>query len=499
MSKRTLEVVMRRFSLITTLAVALWGACTAQAHAYVFWTDGGTDSIGRANLDGTAADNGFMNGASAVRAIAVDDRHLYWTEPQTGAIGRANVDGSDADVNFIAGAGTAVAIAVGDRYIYWADLPRAAIGRANLDGSGVDRSFITGIRGTTGLAVDDRYLYWASGGDGTIGRAKLDGSAVNGSFVTGANVPVAVAVDDQHVYWTSRGADAIGRANLDGTGADESFIIGAGAPWAVAVDARHVYWTSDATSAIGRAKLDGSGADPVFVATASAAKGLAVDGGPAGTASGSASELSFGSQPLGAFGPPRALTISNSGHGSLEIDAARISGAGEDDFLVSHDSCSHRTLAVGDSCAVRMRFGPSVVGARQATLALMSNDPASPRLVTLQGIGAQSAHGPAGPAVPAEPAPAGPPTRFRRLRLVICGTLKAHGRRCRSRLATGPATFTAPRRARACLTRHGRMYATGTARRGRLVLHSHRRLRAGHYTLTLRSRGATTRTPITLR
>jgi hypothetical protein len=53
------------------------------------------------------------------------------------------------------------------------------------------------------------------------------------------------------------------------------------------------------------------------------------------------------------------------------------------------------------------------------------------------------------------------------------------------------------------VTRRHVIYATGTARNGRLVLDARRRLRAGRYTLTLRhwSNGhlSIARTPITIR
>ena len=76
-------------------------------------------------------------------------------------------------------------------------------------------------------------------------------------------------------------------------------------------------------------------------------------------------------------------------------------------------------------------------------------------------------------------------------------------RRCKTRLIRGTATFTIPAGARASLTRHHVLYATGTAHRGRLVLHARRRLPAGRYTLTLRHRRdghpTITRRPITIR
>ena len=65
--------------------------------------------IGRANLDGTGVDNGFITGTGGgfgEGSVAVDAEHVYWTHYEcgpgptgetqcTGAIGRANLDGTE--------------------------------------------------------------------------------------------------------------------------------------------------------------------------------------------------------------------------------------------------------------------------------------------------------------------------------------------------------------------------------------------------------------------
>ena len=64
--------------------------------SYVYWTNFSTGTIGRANLDGTGADQGFISGASGPAGVAVDASHVYWTNFSTGTIGRANLDGTGA-------------------------------------------------------------------------------------------------------------------------------------------------------------------------------------------------------------------------------------------------------------------------------------------------------------------------------------------------------------------------------------------------------------------
>jgi hypothetical protein len=120
---------------------------------------------------------------------------VYWTNLNTGTIGRANLDGSGANQRFITGATRPSGVALDDRYIYWANALAGTIGRANLDGSGADQGFITGASNPQGLAVDDRHVYWTNRGTGTIGRADLDGSGADQGFITGAGDPLGVAVD----------------------------------------------------------------------------------------------------------------------------------------------------------------------------------------------------------------------------------------------------------------------------------------------------------------
>ena len=212
--------------------------------------------------------------------------HLYWVGANT--IGRAGLDGSNADEFFIPAADTggALGLAVDDQYIYWSNLNSnpPTIGRANLDGSAPDSGFITLISGANtpyGITVDDQYIYWADPQVPAIGRANLDGTDVQPNFINlgpGA-LPTDVAVDGNSVYWmdqcrtSSSGnctSSAIGRANLDGSLPTRDFIaLGGVAGWGIAVDAAHVYWSKNVvvcspgcffSALIDQADIDGSDA-----------------------------------------------------------------------------------------------------------------------------------------------------------------------------------------------------------------------------------------------
>ena len=62
--------------------------------SHLYWADLGFGTIGRANLDGTGANQSFITGASAPEGVAVDAGHLYWANFSMGTIGRANLGAS---------------------------------------------------------------------------------------------------------------------------------------------------------------------------------------------------------------------------------------------------------------------------------------------------------------------------------------------------------------------------------------------------------------------
>ncbi len=70
-------------------------AFTAPADADVYWTNYNAATIGRANLDGTGVDQGFIHTAYSPWGLAADDEHIYWAAG--GTIGRANLDGTGVD------------------------------------------------------------------------------------------------------------------------------------------------------------------------------------------------------------------------------------------------------------------------------------------------------------------------------------------------------------------------------------------------------------------
>jgi hypothetical protein len=86
--------------------------------------------------------------------MAVDSAHLYWANGNSATIGRADLDGTGANEFFIF-AGSPQAVAVDGAHVWWANgRPFYAIGKANLDGTSVNERFIPTLSAPAGVAVD---------------------------------------------------------------------------------------------------------------------------------------------------------------------------------------------------------------------------------------------------------------------------------------------------------------------------------------------------------
>lgn len=112
-----------------------------------------------------------------------------------------------------------------------------------------------------------------------------------------------------------------------------------------------------------------------------------------GIATANVGSVSFAAQPLGTLSAPQTVVITNTGHGSLNIQRVQMTGANLDDFLLSSDGCSYTTLLVGESCSIGVRFAPSARKQRSATLSVRSSDPLSPLKIAVFGTGGRTIKG----------------------------------------------------------------------------------------------------------
>jgi len=89
-------VLMAAFTLLI-----LWigpGNSEAEVFTKIYWTDWGTGSIQRANLNGTNIED-IATGFAGVRGITVDNSNdkIYWIDNRTGSIQCGNLDGTDIE------------------------------------------------------------------------------------------------------------------------------------------------------------------------------------------------------------------------------------------------------------------------------------------------------------------------------------------------------------------------------------------------------------------
>lgn len=104
--------------------------------------------------------------------------------------------------------------------------------------------------------------------------------------------------------------------------------------------------------------------------------------GPVVTVSGG---VFFGEQQPGSESGERTIRVQNNGAPRLRLGAATVSGANASEFRVSSDGCNGRNLAIGASCTIGVRFAPSALGPRAATVSIPSNGAGAPHAVPLSG------------------------------------------------------------------------------------------------------------------
>ena len=360
------------FLLLATLT-ALGLFFSASAGAYVYWanyTSGAT--IGRANLNGTGANQSFISGASEPEGVAVDATHIYWANAGTNTIGRANLDGGEVNQSFITGANRPEGVAVDAAHIYWTNFNGGTIGRANLNGTGANQSFITGANGPSGVAVNGAHVYWTNGVPaGTIGRSDLDGENPVQTFIIGTDYPFGLVVDAANIYWTNAGTNTIGRANLDGGSPNPSFISGPSDSYGVAVDSGHIYWGEyeGTGTTIGRAGLAGNLIEPSFITGASGPAGVAVDSLPSPPSPPPPPSPSLSSSPR--LPPSNRFTITPRGTCGRSCSAIRVRLTVESGGSVIAEDAPAGGRSSGDATTRRRR--PRVSRLAQAVTVGASN------------------------------------------------------------------------------------------------------------------------------
>jgi hypothetical protein len=100
----------------------------------------------------------------------------------------------------------------------------------------------------------------------------------------------------------------------------------------------------------------------------------------------SPTSLSFGSETVGSTTAAQAVTVKNTGTGTVTLTSETITGTDVSSFVKSATTCGS-TLAAGATCTVSVEFKPAATGALTASLSVADNATGSPQKVALTGSG----------------------------------------------------------------------------------------------------------------
>lgn len=132
-------------------------------------------------------------------------------------------------------------------------------------------------------------------------------------------------------------------------------------------------------------------------ASVSIATNANVNPNPAVALSGTATQINldtkaiaFAPQVVGTQSASQSVTLFNIGTATVRVNSIGITGTNPGDFSQTNNCPIGGNLGAGSSCRINVRFTPTAVGTRAATLSISTNDPGTPTAtVSLSGTGVQ--------------------------------------------------------------------------------------------------------------
>ncbi len=191
----------------------------------LWFTESGTDGIGRITPTGTVTEftNGISSGASPTGIVAGPDGNLWFTEPGNDSIGRITPAGTVTEfANAIsANSGTALIVRGPDGNLWFTEPDGGRIGR--ITPAGTVTEFANGITpnsAPTGIAAGpDGNLWFTESNGGRIGRITPTGAVTEfSSGITPASTPAGIAKGpDGNLWFTENSSDKVARITPTGT------------------------------------------------------------------------------------------------------------------------------------------------------------------------------------------------------------------------------------------------------------------------------------------
>jgi virginiamycin B lyase len=281
---------------------ATYPRAVAATSTHLYWASGNLDAaaIGRASIDGTDVDHAFIDTSNCTApnllrypvGIAVDATHIYWVDTVSVYIGRARLDGTAAQCDWLnltpvnPGIASEWDIAVDDRHVYWTQAEDTSgspeegrIRRTDkASPSTVGSAFIGGLGNVKGLALNATHVYWTEANENQMGRATIDGGSVDRAFATGVTYSFDVAVDDTHLYYSSAlGPGPIQRMPITGGSPATPIVTGLDHPFGITVTTPR--GTLDPSSSAFGSRLVGDPASETLTLTSTGDQQLTIDAG----------------------------------------------------------------------------------------------------------------------------------------------------------------------------------------------------------------------------
>jgi Domain of unknown function (DUF5050) len=190
----------------------------------------GYGAIRRISTNGT--------GLTTLRTVAdqfgllINGGYIYYGYEYNRKIGRMNLDGTGANDNWLDYSSTTSApysgqLVIVGNYLYFGggnNILGKSIWRVPLTG-GTPTAFVTDAdaqAGIGGIDSDGTYIYWTDYQVGEMGRAAIDQSSTTDNWVTGLSYPWGMQVADNYIYFNN--GSSIGRVLRDGTGLQRTWV-----------------------------------------------------------------------------------------------------------------------------------------------------------------------------------------------------------------------------------------------------------------------------------
>ncbi|MFD1614660.1 choice-of-anchor D domain-containing protein [Gelatiniphilus marinus] len=346
----------------------------------IFFSTGSPYSIYKKNFDGTLEQKLYTSSGVSIYNLAIDEANskLYWVEYQE--LKRSNLDGTSVET--IINLTTDVYLrnlTIGGGKLYWSErlyntsnfANTYYLKRANLDGTGIEtlhselvpsgQLFVNELGTIYGMQVDDvnNVLYWASSSADGIFKKNSDGSGgvtkiLNDTYVKSPR-GLALDVANNKLFWTDSdsGFDNLRSANLNGSSVTVLSSV-ASDPYGLAL-------ASFSENPVGIPEID-------------------IQGNSASIANNDATpdtsdNTDFGSIALNNNYKDNFFFVRNMGGSSLSLSGSpvvAITGDHAADFTLQTDVASN--INATSNSYFTIRFDPSVLGLRTATVTINSND-----------------------------------------------------------------------------------------------------------------------------